>query len=176
MDRRIKRTRTAVFNAVMDLLIEKESNKITVLDLCKKADINKSTFYLHYKSMDDCLQKCFQVIMNGIVDISKLINYQEIRTNPKPVVDKIIYEVQKNSNYLCKLKNSNICGPSVKMLKESLVSNIAQYNGFTKEDNYYEYANITFGVGGFVDIIIEFLPEYNVEVLSKTICTMLSKR
>ena len=71
MDRRIRRTRTAVFNAVLDLMVEKDTSKITVLELCKRADINKSTFYLHYKSMEDCLQNCFQIIMNGIIDISK---------------------------------------------------------------------------------------------------------
>ena len=77
MDRRIRRTRTAVFNAVLDLMVEKDTSKITVLELCKRADINKSTFYLHYKSMEDCLQSCFQIIMNGIIDISKKIKYQE---------------------------------------------------------------------------------------------------
>ena len=81
MDRRIKRTRTAVFNAVLDLMVEKDTSKITVLELCKRADINKSTFYLHYKSMDDCLQNCFQIIMNGIINISKKIDYNEIKPN-----------------------------------------------------------------------------------------------
>ena len=76
MDRRIRRTRTAVFNAVLDLMVEKDTSKITVLELCKRADINKSTFYLHYKSMEDCLQNCFQIIMNGIIDISKKIKYE----------------------------------------------------------------------------------------------------
>ena len=51
MDRRVKRTKAAVFNAMIALMIEKETDKITVLELCKKADINKSTFYLHFKSM-----------------------------------------------------------------------------------------------------------------------------
>ena len=80
MDRRIRRTRTAVFNAVLDLMVEKDTSKITVLELCKRADINKSTFYLHYKSMEDCLQNCFQIIMNGIIDISKKIKYDEVET------------------------------------------------------------------------------------------------
>ena len=44
MDRRIKRTRTAVFNAVLDLMVEKDTSKITVLELCKRADINKAHF------------------------------------------------------------------------------------------------------------------------------------
>lgn len=82
MDRRIKRTRTAVFNAVLDLMVEKDTSKITVLELCKRADINKSTFYLHYKSMDDCLQNCFQIIMNGIIDISKKSITTKLSTIP----------------------------------------------------------------------------------------------
>ena len=75
MDRRIKRTRTAVFNAILDLMVEKEARKITVMELCKRADINKSTFYLHYESIDDCLQSCFQIVMDGIVNVSKYIIY-----------------------------------------------------------------------------------------------------
>ena len=93
MDRRIKRTRTAVFNAVLDLMVEKDTSKITVLELCKRADINKSTFYLHYKSMEDCLQNCFQIIMNGIIDISKRINYYDIKRDPEPAVDKLLDEL-----------------------------------------------------------------------------------
>lgn len=173
MDRRIKRTRTSVFNAVLDLIIEKDASKITVLELCKKADINKSTFYLHYKSISDCLEKCFEAIMNGIVEISKLINYDEIRQNPKPFVDKIIDEIIKEQDYLYKFKISNISGNSLKILKENLVKNIAEQNGFTKEANYYEVANITFGVAGVIDVVIEMLPEIDKELLSKTICTMI---
>lgn len=173
MDRRIKRTRSAVFNAVLDLIIEKDAAKITVLELCKKADINKSTFYLHYKSIGDCLQKCFEAIMDGVVEISKIINYEEIRKNPKPLVDNIIDEIIKNQDYLYKFKISNISGKSLKMLKENLVKNIAEQNGFTKDDNYYEVANITFGVAGFIDVVIEMLPNIDKELLSKTICTMI---
>ena len=173
MDRRIKRTKAAVFNAMLDLMVEKDAGKITVLELCKRADINKSTFYLHYKSMEDCLESCFQIIMNGVVDISKLVNYSEIGKNPKIFVDRVIDEVEKSSEYLCKFKASTICGPSIKMLKQNLVENIAEHNGFNKENNYYEYANITFAVGGLIDLLIEMIPNLNKEILSKAMCTML---
>lgn len=173
MDRRIKRTKAAVFNAMLDLMVEKDASKITVLELCKRADINKSTFYLHYKSMEDCLESCFQIIMNGVVDISKLVNYDEIRKNPKPFVDSVIDEVGKNSDYLCKFKASSICGPSIIIFKNNLVENIANHNGFTKENNYYEYANIAFAVGGLIDLLITMLPNLDKKVLSKTLCTML---
>lgn len=173
MDRRIKRTREAVFNAVLDLLVEKETNKITVLELCKRADINKSTFYLHFKSMDDCLQFCFQTIMDGVVKVSKLIKYDDIRKNPQPTVNALINEVEKELDYLCKFKSSNICGPAIKVLKENLVTSISESNGFNINDNYYEIIAITFAVAGCTDAVIEPLPVFNKEELSRAICGML---
>ena len=173
MDRRIRRTRTAVFNAVLDLMVEKDTSKITVLELCKRADINKSTFYLHYKSMEDCLQNCFQIIMNGIIDISKKIKYDEIKHNPQIAVDKLLDEVERNIDYLSKFKSSSICAPAIKMLKENLVSSISQSNGFNIEDNYFEVSTITFAVSGCIDALIEPLPVFNKEELGRAIVSMV---
>ncbi|MGN0522202.1 MAG: TetR/AcrR family transcriptional regulator [Eubacterium sp.] len=173
MDRRIKRTKAAVFNAVLDLMVEKDTSKITVLELCKRADINKSTFYLHYKSMDDCLQSCFQIIMNGVIDLSKRINYNDIKRNPLPAVSRLLDEVEKETDYLYKFKSSNICSPAIKVLKENIVKAIAENNGFTLENNYYEVSTITFAVAGCIDAVIEPLPVFNKAELTRAICGML---
>lgn len=173
MDRRIKRTRTAIFNAVLELIVEKEANRITVLELCKKADINKSTFYLHYKSMDDCLQACFQIIMDGVIELSKHISYYDIASNPKPTIDIILNEIEKSLDYLNKFKTSNICGPSLKILKENLVACIAENSGFNTEENYLEIANIAYTVAGFTDAVMYQLPNYDKALLSKVACSMI---
>ncbi|MGN1202149.1 MAG: hypothetical protein ACI4RF_02555 [Eubacterium sp.] len=173
MDRRIKRTRTAVFNAMLDLMVEKETSKITVLELCKKADINKSTFYLHYKSMNDCLQSCFQTIMDGVIEVSKRIKYDDIKRDPRRAVSILLDEVEKEIDYLYKFKASSICGPAIKVLKENLVSCIAENNGFTLEENYYEITAITFAVAGCIDAVIEPLPTFKKEELSRMMCGML---
>lgn len=173
MDRRIKRTRASIFNAILDLMVEKDTSKITVLELCKKADINKSTFYLHYKSMDDCLQACFQTIMDGVIEVSRYIKYEEIRQNPLKAVTILLDEVEKEVDYLYKFKSSSICGPSIKVLKENLVKCIAENNGFTIQDNYYEISAITFAVAGCIDAIIEPLPIFKKDDLIKVMCSML---
>lgn len=173
MDKRIQRTRAAVFSAVLELMLEKDPNKITVIELCKKADINKSTFYLHYSSIDDCLKKCFQAVMNGVIEISKTVDYEQFKKDPKPFVDCFINEVAKNADYLSRFKTSDICGTSMRILKENLVKHIAEHNHFTKEKNYYEIANIAFGVSGILGATCEMLPLLNKEALSKSICTMV---
>ena len=173
MDKRIQRTKSSVFNAVLELMLEKEPNKITVIELCKKANINKSTFYLHYISIDDCLQKCFTAIMDGVVEISKNIDYNELKKDPTAFIDSYIDEVVKNADYLYRFKSSDICGSSMVILHENLVKHIAKYNNFTKESNYYEIANIAFAVAGILGTTIEMLPQINKEVLSNSMCNML---
>ena len=45
-NRRVRFTRSALREAFIDLLIEKPILSITVKDICARADINRSTFYL----------------------------------------------------------------------------------------------------------------------------------
>lgn len=53
MDLRIEKTRRAIRNALLTLLGEKELEKIKVSELCRLAEIDKSTFYLHYHDLTD---------------------------------------------------------------------------------------------------------------------------
>lgn len=52
-DRRARRTREALTNALMHLLKEKPLNAITVSELAREADINRATFYTHFQDVDD---------------------------------------------------------------------------------------------------------------------------
>ena len=57
MDRRVKYTKKIIKECFFDLLNEKEINKITVSELCTKADINRATFYRYYIDIYDLLEK-----------------------------------------------------------------------------------------------------------------------
>ena len=47
MDIRIEKTRQSIINAFIELRSHKELERITIKELCEKAQINKSTFYAH---------------------------------------------------------------------------------------------------------------------------------
>ena len=53
MDIRIEKTKTALHNTFLELRSRKPLEKITIKELCEKAQINKSTFYSHYKDIYD---------------------------------------------------------------------------------------------------------------------------
>lgn len=43
--------------ALFELIDQKDFEYITIKELCKKAGVNRSTFYLHYESMNDLLSE-----------------------------------------------------------------------------------------------------------------------
>ena len=54
-DRRVRRTKQLLGNALLSLIVEKSYDKITVQDLIDRADVGRSTFYAHYETKDDLL-------------------------------------------------------------------------------------------------------------------------
>ncbi len=55
VDRRIRRTREALGEALMGLVKEKPFDSITVQDVLDRAGVSRSTFYVHYKDKNDLL-------------------------------------------------------------------------------------------------------------------------
>ena len=52
-DRRVRRTKQRLDEALQSLIIEKGYDKTTVQDLIDRADVGRSTFYAHYETKDD---------------------------------------------------------------------------------------------------------------------------
>jgi len=59
---------------------EKGLEKITISDLTQRAEVNRGTFYLHYKDVTDLLQQCQQQLMDELsllaneIQIADLLN------------------------------------------------------------------------------------------------------
>jgi AcrR family transcriptional regulator len=54
-DRRVRRTRQALRDALIDLIVERGYPRVTVQDVIDRADVGRSTFYSHYRDKDDLL-------------------------------------------------------------------------------------------------------------------------
>lgn len=70
-DRRIRKTKKAMTDALAILLSEKPLKTITVRDIANLADINRGTFYLHYHDVYDMVQQLENELFekfNNIVD------------------------------------------------------------------------------------------------------------
>lgn len=62
IERRAARTRRARHEALMQLIVRKGYDAITVQDLIDEADVGRSTFYAHYKGKEDLLRSGFDTL------------------------------------------------------------------------------------------------------------------
>ncbi|MBR6393010.1 MAG: TetR/AcrR family transcriptional regulator [Eubacterium sp.] len=176
MDKRIVRTRLAVFNAVFELSTEKDLDKITVVELCDRAGINKSTFYLHYSSINDCFQKCFDFFMSRILEFGKDMDYTRMSLAPEATVKKILDAVEDNLIYVERFRNSMIYDSAIKAVKEKFIAEICSANKINLKDNYHEVAKITFLVGGCTDIIMMLSPNFNRAEVEKIMVNVIKRK
>ena len=56
-DRRVRRTRERLRESLLALLGEKDLRAVTVKELTDRADVNRGTFYAHYRDIYDMLER-----------------------------------------------------------------------------------------------------------------------
>ena len=56
-DLRVRKTKKAIRSVFEDMICEMEYNEISIKELTARAMINRKTFYLHYRDLDDLLQE-----------------------------------------------------------------------------------------------------------------------
>lgn len=67
-DRRVLYTKMFLKESLLELMKEKPVNKITPTELCRKAEINRNTFYAHYYSTRDVLEEIEVEFSTQIID------------------------------------------------------------------------------------------------------------
>lgn len=60
LDRRVQRTRQALQEALIELILEKGFERVTVQDVIERANIGRSTFYSHFKDTEDLFLSGFE--------------------------------------------------------------------------------------------------------------------
>jgi AcrR family transcriptional regulator len=67
MDRRVDRTRRLLRDALMDLILEKGYEAVTVEEVAGRANVGRTTFYLHYKDKEELLLESINAIVADLV-------------------------------------------------------------------------------------------------------------
>ena len=101
-DRRVRRTKKLLTQALTKLLQEKQVNEITVRELTDLADMNRGTFYLYYKDIFDMLEKIEDELfenLNGIIALRENANVSE---QAKPILRDLFTFIEDNQE-MCRV-------------------------------------------------------------------------
>jgi AcrR family transcriptional regulator len=104
-DKRVARSKLVIRNALTDLMEEKGFEAITVRDITERAQINRGTFYLHYRDKFDLLEQSEEEIVHGIAEITADIDPAEAMAHtssnePVPIILKLFEFFQEHADFL----------------------------------------------------------------------------
>lgn len=68
VDRRVSRTRRSLQEALFALILEKGYDSVTVEEITNRADLGRTTFYLHYHDKEDLLMQAVRNLVDGLFD------------------------------------------------------------------------------------------------------------
>jgi len=171
-DRRIKKTEAAIQAAFSKLLSEMSMEEITVKRLCETADINKSTFYLHYKDIYDCADRLRDTILDEVCKVFAPYDFNGIINNFSVILVNIMNVFETNRElYMPFLKSPSLASCSCK-LKQLLIENVLKRIDPDNQDNGVSRCIVSFIIGG----IISVLEQHDfAEIDHQTICTLADK-
>ena len=169
---------TALFmdEALLNLLEKKEFEFITVKEICEKAGVNRTTFYLHYESMEDLLiesiemitKRFYQTFNNETLNINSLKKDELFLINDKYLIpylnfikeNKKIYKLIHNKPQLFNTKES-----FYKLYNDIFSKILDRYQVWTYEQEYI-FSYFSFGLVAIIDKWIENNCEDDIEMIA----------
>lgn len=117
------RSKTMIKEALLDLMVEKPFDKITITDIVKRADINRGTFYAHYNNTSEVLRSISASAVDEIASVFRNRNNSDVLYNPKNYLKIISDFFRSDPQYFARL---------VKTDKISEVLDEARYSAIEK--------------------------------------------
>ena len=149
--------------ALLILLEKKEIELITVKEICEKAGVNRSTFYLHYDTIDDLFKETIESLNREFLSSFELKDAKPLITNGNK--DDLIFikeeflkpylEFVKNNKRVLKMihkrailfENENIYNK----MSEELFFPILSRFGVQKEEQVFRLEFFTKGTAAIID-------------------------
>lgn len=158
-DRRVKRTKKALRDALFSLLEEKTINQISVTELTTLADVNRATFYFYYTDLLDMLQQIQnetyqlleEVLCNPTASISTVEGFAEYAEN--------LFNFCKEHETLVKFIVKNDTNNQVyKQVQSLMLNNIPNTKETFEKENPARYST-NFILNAMVGVMIEWMNE-----------------
>ena len=107
-DRRILRSKRALRDARIELMEERSFDGFSVNDLCERADLNRGTFYNHFRDKDDLLAQLEAEVMDDLdrlqaqmqnLTVRELLGYRA-RKKPLPLLVELFDYLREQGAFL----------------------------------------------------------------------------
>lgn len=93
-DRRVRRTRQLLAEALISLVLEKGYEDVTIRDVTGRADVGYATFFRHYGGKEALLRDVLEVVLD---DLLRLLQPRQVGDDPLTVGEALFRYVGQNA-------------------------------------------------------------------------------
>ena len=97
-DRRVRRTKRQLREALTTLLLKKKFSEITVRELSELADVNRGTFYTHYRDTEDLLEPLENGFLSELRRIDASIQRQDWERGAYSYLEELLRLCRDNAD------------------------------------------------------------------------------
>lgn len=95
-DRRVRRTRAQLRRALSELLREKTPDQLSVTELTQRADVNRGTFYCHYRDIYDMLDQLEAETLEEFSALMDSYPAARLKGGLRPILEDVFLFIQRN--------------------------------------------------------------------------------
>ena len=153
------RSRRLIHQAFLELLQEKDFEKITVTDIVKRADINRSTFYAHYPDVRGMVEALLENTVSQSVALMTNLDLQTLFTEPVPFLTDLLNIGMENIEIYRLLGRSDFAMRQVEEMKLIFMEKAVTAVSIPEEircSNSFRI-QITFFIGGILNTFQQWL-------------------
>lgn len=158
-DRRVKRTKKALYDALLKLLSEKSINEITVTELTTLADVNRATFYFYYTDLIDMLQQIQNdayedfnaVIQKATIHVSTIEGFTEY-------AERVFDFCKENESLVRFIVQNDINNRLYTYIKQLMLTNIPNTKEIFGENNPAKYIS-NYVITAMIGICIDWMDD-----------------
>ncbi len=96
--RKTRYTRMVLQESLLELMIEKPIVKITITEICTKAEVNRTTFYTHFKDRYDLLSSIEQGTLSFLENLIKSYENKYSTSDILQMVEELTAYIAENKN------------------------------------------------------------------------------
>lgn len=170
-NQRTRLSKMLLKNALMDALKEKGSvNKVSVRELCERADLNRSTFYAHYSEPKDLLDELEEEILQSTKEHLEKIGAENDLGAHKYISSFLKYIKDNDKQFRTLLIDSADPDFRSRFMQQTIAQFIENLDiSFSPEIEQYIYSYI---LNGSTGILIQWIRS-DYECDENTICNLL---
>ena len=150
--------------AMLELMVEKPFDKITITDIVKKADINRGTFYAHYDNTAEVLKSISASVMDEIAAVFKAKNNSDALWNPRGYLKQISDFFLTNPTYFARLVATDTISEVLNDARHNAIKKILNDLGMDLPESSKAQLSIIldYSISGictlYTDILLEKIP------------------